>query len=77
MAQDKATIKSTFPLPAYNYKVTIYRGDNPLVIGFVEVSGLSVEYEPVTYKHGLSFLMGNKIIPGMRQPIKLSMKKGW
>jgi len=29
----------------------------------------------VTYKHGLSFVLGNQIIPGMRQPIKLTMKK--
>jgi phage tail-like protein len=47
-----------------------------IVIAFAEVSGLSREYEPVTYKHGLSFLMGDKIIPGMRQPIRLTLKRG-
>ena len=72
MAQDKAYIAANYPLPAYNYRVTI----DGIVVSFAEVSGLNVEYEPVIYKHGLSYLMGNKIIPGMCQPIKLSMKKG-
>ena len=72
MAQDKNHIKSTYPLPAYNYRVTV----QDETISFAEVSGLSVEYEPVTYKHGLSFWLGDKIIPGMRQPIKLTLKKG-
>ena len=72
MAQDKKHIKSTYPLPVYNYRVTI----DSDTISFSEVSGLSVEYEPVTYKHGESFVMGSKIVPGMRQPTKLTMKKG-
>jgi phage tail-like protein len=76
MSQDKATIKSTYPLPVYNYRVTILKEGESLVISFAEISGLSIEYEPVTYKHGLSFVMGSKIIPGMRQPIRLTMKRG-
>lgn len=72
MAQDKDYIKSTYPLPAYSYRVTVQDES----ISFAEVSGLSVEYEPVTYKHGLSFWLGDKIIPGMRQPIRLTLKKG-
>ncbi len=76
MAQDKNHIKSTYPLPAYNYRVTVFKGGESLVISFAEISGLSVEYESVTYKHGLSYIMGDKIIPGMRQPITLSLKKG-
>lgn len=76
MAEDKADIKSTYPLPAYNYRVTIQTDGESKVISFAEVSGLGIAYEAVTYKHGLSFLMGHKIIPGMRQPIKLSLKKG-
>lgn len=72
MALAKKTIASTYPLPVYNYRVSI----ESLTLGFSEVSGLNVEYEPVTYKHGLSFAMGNKIIPGMRQPIKVTMKRG-
>lgn len=72
MSLNKDQIKSTYPLPVYNYRVTI----DGSTLGFSEVSGLNVEYEPVTYKHGFSFVMGVKIIPGMRQPIRLTMKKG-
>ena len=76
MAQDKSYIKSTYPLPTYNFRVTVFKGGESLVIGFAEISGLSLEYESVTYKHGLSFIMGEQIILGMRQPITLSLKKG-
>lgn len=72
MAQAKRQIKATYPLPVYNYRVSV--GD--LTLGFSEIAGLQVEYEPVTYKHGLSFLMGVKLIPGMAQPIKVTMKRG-
>jgi len=76
MAQDKDHIKSNYPLPAFSYRVTIIADAEPIEFSFAEVSGLSVEYEPVTYKHGFSFVMGSKIIPGMRQPITLSMSRG-
>jgi phage tail-like protein len=76
MSQTKAQIKASYPLPAYNYRVTINGDSKPLVLGFSEVSGLSIEYEPVYYKHGFSFVMGTKIIPGMRQPIKVTLKRG-
>jgi len=72
MAVTKDDIKSNYPLPIYNYRVTL----GSLSLGVSEISGLSVEYEPVTYKHGLSFAMGAKIIPGMRQLVKLTMKRG-
>lgn len=72
MSLDRAHAKASYPLPVYNYRVTV----GSSTIGFSEVSGLTVNYEPVTYKHGLSFVMGVKIIPGMRQPIKLTLKKG-
>ena len=74
VAQDH--IKANYPLPVYNYRVTILEDGEALVIGFSEVSGLNVEYEPVTYKHGLSFAMGSKIIPGARQPIRITLKRG-
>jgi phage tail-like protein len=76
MAQDKSQIQSTYPLPVYNYRVTVLKAGESLVLSFAEISGLNIEYEPVTYKHGLSFLMGDKIIPGMRQPTRLTMKRG-
>jgi len=72
MAATKDDIKAHYPLPIYNYRVTL----GSLALGVSEIAGLSIEYEPVTYKHGLSFVMGAKIIPGMRQPVKLTMKRG-
>ena len=76
MAQDEAPISSSDLLPAYNYRVTILQPGKKRVLSFAEISGLSQEYEAVTYKHGFSFVMGNKIIPGMRQPVRLTMKRG-
>jgi phage tail-like protein len=76
MAQSKAEIKAGYPLPVYNYRVTILDDTAALAISFSEVSGLSMEYEPVTYKHGFSFVMGSILIPGMRQPTRLTLRKG-
>ena len=59
-------------LPVYNYRVVI--GQDTL--GFSEVSGLKVEYEAVTYRHGRSFLMGPKLIPGMQQNARVTLKRG-
>lgn len=71
MAVTKATIKAGYPLPVYNYRVTL----GAVTLGVSEISGLSVEYEAVTYRHGLSFAMGPRIIPGMRQPLRLTLKR--
>jgi phage tail-like protein len=65
-----------YMLTAYNYRVTILNGNSGESVSFSEVSGLSVQYEPVTYKHGMSFLLGHKIIPGMVQPINVTLKRG-
>lgn len=72
MALTAKSIKDSYPLPVYNYRVTIGKD----TLGFSEVSGLGVEYEPVTYRHGFSYVMGPKIIPGMRQTAKLTLKRG-
>jgi phage tail-like protein len=76
MAVDKSFIKTTYPLPSYNYRVTVLKDGESLVIGFSEVSGLQVEYEPVSYFHGLSFKLGGKIIPGKRQQLRITLKRG-
>jgi len=41
MALTKDQIKTTYPLPVYNYRVEI----NGTTVGFSEVSGLSIAYE--------------------------------
>lgn len=72
MATDPGTIKRTYPLPAYNYRVRI--GETAL--GFSEVTGLSLQYEPITYKHGLSWKEGAEYMPGMKQPLRITLKRG-
>lgn len=46
------------------------------VISCSEVTGLSMEVDTVTYKHGFSFLTGAHIIPAQRKEVNLSIKKG-
>ena len=46
MALSKEEIKTTYPLPVYNYRVEI--GEE--TVAFSEVSGLSTSYETTTYK---------------------------
>lgn len=57
MALTKDQIKDRYPLPAYNFRVTI----EGTTISFAEVSGISLEYETVTYRHGLSAWEGEGI----------------
>jgi phage tail-like protein len=76
MSDGKAAIRNNYPLPAYNYRVTIMGDGQAETIGFSEVGGLSMGHDPVTYKDGFSFAMGVRIIPGMPKPIGLTLKKG-
>lgn len=64
--------QAELPLPAYQYRVTI--GDRAM--GFAEVTGLSIHHEPVVYRHGMSFLLGEVLIPGRREPTRVTLKKG-
>lgn len=72
MARTKQDIRATFPVPTYNYRVRIGTETH----SFSEVSGLSLEYEPITYKHGLSWLEGAEQMPGMRGEVRLTLKRG-
>jgi phage tail-like protein len=72
MSLKKESIKTAYPLPAYNYKVIVGSETLP----FSEVSGLTLEYEKVSYKHGFSFLFGTNIIRGQRQAITITLKRG-
>ncbi len=73
MATSPDDIKNTYPIPVYYYEVKI-DGLDP--IAFSEVSGLSIEYETITYKDGLSFKEGAKHMPGQVKPANITMKKG-
>lgn len=72
MALDKVKIATTYPLPVYNYKVTV--GSD--VMAFSEVSGLTMEYEKVIYKDGFTYLNGMNIIRAQPKEITITMKRG-
>ena len=68
----RSTIKNTYPLPIYNYRVTI----GTTIVSFSEVTGLALRYESITYRHGLSWREGAEFMPGMKQPLQITLKKG-
>lgn len=81
MALSPEEIKNRYPIPAYNYRVTILWGNTPskdtvTLISCAEISGLNMELETVTYRHGFSFLTGYHIIPSITKEVRLSIRKG-
>jgi phage tail-like protein len=73
MAQSVSYQKVSYPLPLYNFRVTV----GSTAISFVEVSGISVDYDHVTYRHGLSYLEGEDIQTFNLNPfIKISCQRG-
>lgn len=82
MATQVQDIKSRYPLPAYNYRVSILPTGlasalgSATVISCTEVSGLKMEIDTVTYRHGFSFLTGMSIIPTLPKEVRLSIRKG-
>jgi phage tail-like protein len=57
MAQTRQEQRSSYPLAAYNFRVTV-EGET---LRFAKVSGLQREYQTLTYRHGLSFIEGEQI----------------
>ncbi len=74
MALIKEELKNRYPLPAYNYKVTIDSED----VSFSEITGLSIDnYDIAAYKDGLSFMTGTLFKPIKRQkPVNITFKRG-
>lgn len=72
MAQTPQQIKDSFPLPAYNYRVRL--GSD--YYAFSQVSGLNLRYDTVTYRHGLSWLEGATHMPGIQQPVNVTLERG-
>jgi len=70
----KQTIIETYPLPTYNYRVTIDGVEAGM--SFTEVSGLEIDHDHVLYRHGFSWVMGDYLIRGQRKPIRLHLKRG-
>lgn len=72
METAKTERTSAYPLPVFNYRVQV----GAEVLSFSEVSGLSLEYEKVVYKHGLSYAMGPNIIRTEPNLVTLSLRRG-
>jgi phage tail-like protein len=62
-----------YPLTTYNFRVTLA----DTAMSFAEVSGLAIEHETVTYRHGLSFREGEMIrVFRYDRYVPVTMKKG-
>lgn len=74
MSVSPSDIKSTYPLPVYNYKVSIDNVD----LSFTEVSGLTVEYETHTYIESPTSGSGPRrlYMPAQIKPVNISFKRG-
>ncbi|HND33019.1 MAG TPA: phage tail protein [Myxococcota bacterium] len=76
MAVTTDTIRSDYPLPAYNYRVEI----NGESVAFTEVSGLNIAYEVSTYKESptTSGAAGPRTLYMPSQPTmtSLTLRKG-
>ncbi len=58
MAHSLPLQAASYPLAAYNFRVTV----GSLAMGFSEVTGLVRQFETLTYRHGLSFAEGEQIV---------------
>ena len=58
MAQSTDFQKTNYPLAAYNFRVKVDQTE----MSFSEVTGIAVEYDHDSYRHGLTFLEGESII---------------
>jgi phage tail-like protein len=73
MALSQTEQRAQYPLAAYNFRVMVDGVD----LSFTEISGLTKEYETVTYKHGLSFWEGESITKFRYDKyVDLTMKRG-
>jgi phage tail-like protein len=57
LAETKSFQKTRYPLPVYNFRVTV----DGVSMSFSEVSGINLEYRKLTYRHGFSYWEGEGI----------------
>lgn len=76
MAQTPQEIKEQYPLPVYNYKVSI----DGETISFSQVSGLNMSYETTTYKESPTEdgIVGPVVrrMPAQASDVTLTLQKG-
>jgi phage tail-like protein len=91
MATSTDQIKQRYPIPVYNYRVTIVMGQVSTLSEFAQISipedklhrigcsavlGLNMENEVVEYRHGYSFFSGQQLVSAGSKPVRLSILKG-
>ena len=54
---DAKDVVAKYPIPAYNFRVTV----DGTTMSFSDVSGVIIDYESVTYRHGFSYREGEDI----------------
>lgn len=69
MAATIENIQTEYPIPIYRFNVSFDGQD----FAFSEVSGLEMQRKEITYRDGKN---GAKYMPGMEEPIKITMKRG-
>jgi phage tail-like protein len=73
MAESPAEQRRSYPLPAYNFRVTVGAD----TVSFAEVTGLALEHETVTYRHGLSAWEGEVLTRfSLPKYTSITLKKG-
>jgi len=73
MAHSKEHQDATYPLMAYNFRVTI----DGTSMSFSEVSGLNREHKTLTYRHGFSQWEGEDIVKFRYDTwVSITMKRG-
>jgi phage tail-like protein len=73
MAVSAVAQRTQYPLGAYNFRVSLAGA----TLSVAEVSGLAIEYETTTYRHGLSFVEGEAIVRHrIDKYVPLTLKKG-
>lgn len=80
MATEQSVIKNTYPLPSYNYKVTIASTKETITLACTEVSGLQTKFDTVTFKQspGADHKGAGPVIMhmlGQGTPTTLSLKR--
>jgi phage tail-like protein len=73
MAISAAEQRVRYPLTTYSYRVSLGGAE----VSFSELSGLTIDYETTTYRHGLSFAEGEIIVrQHLDKYVPLTLKKG-
>ena len=63
-----------YPLPALHFQVSW--GDSNNTVNFSEVSGLTLESEPIEYRGGAGITLTVQKIPGLRKYGNVTLKRG-